>query len=316
MKWKAVLSCLLALLVVSGCEDKKPSVATTVYPVQYLAQRIGGAYVEVNMISEDGLIQRASIKNNYKKLLKNSDILFYIGELEPYMELYTEEIHDSGVALFNLATKSAIYPFKRYTPIKVNGETSVVESEYYEGTVFSGIDKYQEDPILWMDPVAMTSMASDIRDCLVELYPEYKAIFDENYDVLELDLARLDADFQEVATKKENLRFVAMTPSFGNWQKSYNIQVYPISLSKYGVLPNKEQLAAIKKRISQDQVRYIAIEENLAQDMLELQNQLIDELGLVPVTLHNLSSISDADKEAGKDYLSLMYENLKTLEGM
>ena len=42
-----------------------------------------------------------------------------------------------------------------------------------------------------MDPVAMTSMASDIRDYLVQKYPQYKDIFDENYDALELDLARL-----------------------------------------------------------------------------------------------------------------------------
>lgn len=30
--------------------------------------------------------------------------------------------------------------------------------------------------MLWMDPVAMTSMASDIRDYLVQKYPQYKDI--------------------------------------------------------------------------------------------------------------------------------------------
>ena len=29
-----------------------------------------------------------------------------------------------------------------------------------------------------------------------------------------------------------------MTASFGNWQKTYGFQVYPVILAKYGALPN------------------------------------------------------------------------------
>lgn len=113
-----------------------------------------------------------------------------------------------------------------------------------------------------------------------------------------------------------NISFVSMTPSFGNWQKSYGIKVYPITLSKYGALPTSDQLAAMKKRIKSDHVRYIAIEQNLSEDMEKLQQQLIDELALIPVNLNNLSSISSEDKKASKDYLTIMYDNLKALESI
>lgn len=316
MKIKLFLVSVLALFLVSGCEEKNPSIATTVYPVQYLVERIGGDDVTVSNITENTMIQRAQIKSSFQDILKDSDALFYIGGLEPYMDLYVDDIRDTGVDMVDLATKSAIYKFERYTSTTIDGITAGTEGPYYEGEEFANLDTYDADPMLWMDPVAMTSMASDIRDYLVQKYPQYKDIFDENYDALELDLARLEADFQAIPDGKMNLSFVSMTPSFGNWQKSYGIKVYPITLSKYGALPTSDQLAAMKKRIKSDHVRYIAIEQNLSEDMEKLQQQLIDELALIPVNLNNLSSISSEDKKASKDYLTIMYDNLKALESI
>ena len=316
MKIKLFLVSVLALFLVSGCEEKNPSIATTVYPVQYLVERIGGDDVTVSNITENTMIQRAQIKSSFQDILKDSDALFYIGCLEPYMDLYVDDIRDTGVDMVDLATKSAIYKFERYTSTTIDGITAGTEGPYYEGEEFANLDTYDADPMLWMDPVAMTSMASDIRDYLVQKYPQYKDIFDENYDALELDLARLEADFQAIPDGKMNISFVSMTPSFGNWQKSYGIKVYPITLSKYGALPTSDQLAAMKKRIKSDHVRYIAIEQNLSEDMEKLQQQLIDELALIPVNLNNLSSISSEDKKASKDYLTIMYDNLKALESI
>lgn len=316
MKIKLFLVSVLALFLVSDCEEKNPSIATTVYPVQYLVERIGGDDVTVSNITENTMIQRAQIKSSFQDILKDSDALFYIGGLEPYMDLYVDDIRDTGVDMVDLATKSAIYKFERYTSTTIDGITAGTEGPYYEGEEFANLDTYDADPMLWMDPVAMTSMASDIRDYLVQKYPQYKDIFDENYDALELDLARLEADFQAIPDGKMNISFVSMTPSFGNWQKSYGIKVYPITLSKYGALPTSDQLAAMKKRIKSDHVRYIAIEQNLSEDMEKLQQQLIDELALIPVNLNNLSSISSEDKKASKDYLTIMYDNLKALESI
>lgn len=316
MKIKLFLVSVLALFLVSGCEEKNPSIATTVYPVQYLVERIGGDDVTVSNITENTMIQRAQIKSSFQDILKDSDALFYIGGLEPYMDLYVDDIRDTGVDMVDLATKSAIYKFERYTSTTIDGITAGTEGPYYEGEEFANLDTYDADPMLWMDPVAMTSMASDIRDYLVQKYPQYKDIFDENYDALELDLARLEEDFQAIPDGKMNISFVSMTPSFGNWQKSYGIKVYPITLSKYGALPTSDQLAAMKKRIKSDHVRYIAIEQNLSEDMEKLQQQLIDELALIPVNLNNLSSISSEDKKASKDYLTIMYDNLKALESI
>lgn len=316
MKIKPFLVSILAIALMSGCEAKKPNVCTTVYPVQYLVERIGGKEITSTDISQNTMIQRAQVKSNFKSLLENADALFYIGGLEPYMDLYVDDIRSENVELVDLATKSAIYKFERYTSVTINEQTTGLEAPYYEGDSFKNVDSYDNDPMLWMDPVAMLSMGSDIRDYLSTKFPEYKTIFDENFKQLKLDLARLDADYQAIPNEKMNISFVSMTPSFGNWQKSYGIKVYPVSLSKYGALPTSDQLTQIKQRIKNDHVRYMAVEQNLPEDMKKLQDQLIDELGLIPVKLNNLSSISDEDIKASKDYLTIMYDNLKTLESI
>ena len=77
-----------------------------------------------------------------------------------------------------------------------------------------------------------------------------------------------------------------------------------------------EELEIIKKRIIDDEVKYIAYEPNMTEDMLNLFNQLETELGLTRVNLNNVSSLTVSQSANNKDYLSLMYENLNVLENM
>ena len=51
-------------------------------------------------------------------------------------------------------------------------------------------------------------------------------------------------------------------------------------------------------------------------EMSELFNSLADELNLTRVNLSNLSSLTPTQVNDGKDYLSIMYENLSVLENI
>ena len=82
------------------------------------------------------------------------------------------------------------------------------------------------------------------------------------------------------------------------------------------MLPNEKQLDIIKTKIVEDNVKYIAYEPNMTEDMLALFDQLSTELNLQRVDLSNLSSLSADQREDNKDYLSIMVENLNQLESM
>lgn len=317
MKKRLILiSIFLFVSLLSGCRPSSPKVAVTSYPVEYLVKKIGGDYVSVTNISSDSLIQRATIKDDYEAVLDASDVLFYIGGLEPYMELYLDDIRSARIKMIDLSSISALNQFKRYTSINLDGKLVTAETPWYEGDIFKNIDMYDKDPILWIDPISMSSMGSSICSYLSDKYPEYAKIFNQNFDSLMNDLTRIDADYQSIKDEGLKISFVSVTPSFGNWQKSYGIKVYPICLSKYGAMPTSAQLKAMKDRIQQDGVRYIVKEPNLPEDMLKLHDQLVSELGLISVSLSNISSLSEEEKKNGVDYRSLMYENLKVLEEM
>jgi zinc transport system substrate-binding protein len=168
--------------------------------------------------------------------------------------------------------------------------------------------------MLWLDPITMISMAGTIKDWLIEKFPEEKNLFTSNYDVLKQELARLDADYQELW--RQDISLVSVTPSFGNWQKAYGIQIYPLILSRYGVLPSKEQLAVIKEKIKSDGVKLIVHEPNLTEDMEALYTQIKTDLELQSIELHSLSFLSELDVTNNKNYMTIMFENLNTLEGL
>ena len=316
-----ILVLMIMISSLSGCTVRKQVIAYSVYPVGYLIDRIAGDKVDKYQIQEDKLIQLAQIDPDYKSVIADNQVeLFHIGDLEPYLTLYGSELSDQGVSMYDLSSKNATYEFKRYTLVYVNDKANYIEGPYYEGNLFDDIDTYNKDLSLWLSPIGMLSMAADIEDYLASNYIEESSTFANNYTLLENDLVRLDAEYQILSKKlkseNKTVKFVSITPSFGNWQKDYGFQVYPVILSKYGVLPNEEQLEAIKARIINDEVKYIAYEPNMTDDMIDLFNQLQEELGLTRVNLNNLSSLTDSQKEDNKDYLSIMYENLSVLENM
>ena len=319
-RWLKILVCSILFLSSAGCSSVKTKAAYTVYPLGYIIDSLSGGTIEAVSIQEDGMVQRAQLRENYQDILADSAMLFYIGQLEPYMQVYSSEINSAVDAKTDLSIMNAVYDFKRYTPIVSGTDVTFVEGPYYKDPAFDLVDMDTKDLYLWIDPITMLSMSKDIVKWMKTQYPDNAAVYDANMEKLENALINLDAQYQALATKIINehrsIKFVTMSAGFGNWQKTYGFEVYPVVLSKYGVLPDEEQLAVIKQRILEDDVRYIVYEPNMPQDMIELFNELEDELGLTRVELSNLSSLTDAERAAGKDYLSIMYENLAVLETM
>ena len=317
---KKLVSLALISLLMVGCSNTKHYVSYTIYPIGYLLNRIGGNKISTTTIQTNNMVQLASVAEGYQDILKDSIVLFHIGDLEPYMDIYDEDIKETEVPVEDLSTLNALYEYKRYTPVIVDGKINFVEGNYYEGEIFDEIDTYDLDPFIWLSPIGMYSMAKDVNDYLSNNYFEQSEFFNENYEKLADELIALDAAYNSLSlqliNQNKTIKFVSMTGSFGCWQKDYGFQVYPVCLSKYGALPSDAQLEAIKQKIKDDKVEYIAYEPNMSEEMTALFNQIEEELGLRRVTLYNISSLTSSQVESGKDYMSLMYENLSILQNM
>jgi len=310
MKKKLTILLVIGLLagILSGCTNEKATVTTTTYTVKYLVEQLAGDRVDIEYLSTDDFIQRAKPVSNYKEILEKTTLLLYIGGIEPYFDVYTEVFTDYSFEIINLASLSAIYDFKRYTTV----DNVTKESAYYEDPLFQDVDIYGKDPFIWIDPIAMSSMAATIKDWLCAYYPEDTLVFENNFRRLQEDFVRMDTEYQELK-KLHDVKLVTVTASFGNWQKLYGIDVYPLCLSRYGALPTEEQLAYIEKVITDNQVKYIVHDSTLPDDMQELYEKVKTDLNLTEIELSSLSRLSDDDVEKNRDYKTIMYTNLTNL---
>ena len=311
---KALICTLLIVSTLSGCKISTLNVGVTNYPIQYLVNRIAQDKVNVVQYSLTTIMTRAQIRDDYKEVLETTDVVFHFGKLEPYLAVYLTEFQNSKAQLIDLTSNAGVYKFQRYTVTQVSDRQVTLEDKYYNSNLFDKVNMYDKDPILWLDPITMISMAGTIKDWLIEKFPEERNTFTANYEGLKQELAKMDADYQELW--KQDISFVSITPSFGNWQKAYGIHVYPLILSRFGVLPSPEQLNVIKERIKADGVKLIVHEPNLSEDMEALYQSVKTELELESIELHSLAFLSEKDITDNKNYITIMFENLNALESL
>ncbi len=317
---KKVIKLLLVSFIVigslTGCKAERVKVCSTIYPIKYLVDRIGGNRIESCYIGDNTQVTRAKIAPNYKTLVKGADVIYHAGAVEPFLYIYTNEFNLQKIDVYDAALNSYLYNFKRYSTVINNNKKIYIEGDYFENTdLFIDTDVYGIDPYVWLDPVAFTSMARTITDYLVEHAPLDKEYFLKNFEEVQNDLTKLDAEFNNIKIGKAP-SFVSMTPSFGNWQKSYGVVVYPAILSKFGVVPNDKQIELIERRVKEAGIKYIAIEDGLSADQMAYYDKLVKDLKLKPYKLYNLSFITDDQIAAGLDYLSLMRMNYDALIAM
>ena len=81
----------------------------------------------------------------------------------------------------------------------------------------------------------------------------------------------------------------------------------------YGVLPDEKQITEIEKTIMENNVHYIVFESNMNEEMTELFYRIQSDCSLTRIELSNLSCLSENEELEGKDYLSLMYQNLSVM---
>lgn len=312
---KSILILGLILLMLTGCVAKNTEVLVTSYPAEFLVKRIAGERAQVSYLFEPGTTpQTTQISKDYESLLKKADTLVYISELQPYWEVYKEDIGKPDFDVINFSDASSLYDFKRYVSVLVNSNVVVSESSYYDSSVFDATDIYNKDPFLWMDPLAMTSMARTVRDYFVKKYPDEKQTFVANFDALEIELAQLQANFQAVRNYEQPLKAVTFSPSFGNWQRSFNIQVSPIVLSRYGALPTQAQKNVIHEYIVEHDIMYIFKEKGLNEAELKLYNEFKKQHDLTEIEVENLLFVDKERLEQNEDYITIMYKNLENLE--
>lgn len=309
-------------------EKDKLSIYTTVYPLSYFAQRIGGDYVEVASIYPAGANEH-TFEPTQKDMMKlaDADIFFYIGlGLEGFVENAKKTLANEDVTM--VATADEVSDEKlavstghvhaedeeHEADAHDDHEHGTTEEEHEHEAEEHGHDEHEHgdiDPHVWLSPTISQDLALAIKNTLVEKMPAQEATFNTNYDALVKELQDLDQDFKAMTDKAQNKTFFVSHAAFGYIAGQYGLTQVPIAGLNSQNEPSQKELTKIVDKANELHIHYILFEQNVSSKLAEIIQK---EVGAESLVLHNLSVLTADDEKNKETYFTLMQKNIQTLE--
>lgn len=312
---RILIGLLLLTLLLGACgkqeasketetDDGKLDVYTTVYPLQYFTERIGGDTVSVKSIYPAGTDEH-SFDPTQKEMMKlaEADLFFYVGlGLEGFVENAEKTLKNQHVML--LPTDDHIDSSKL-----MEGHLHDSDAEGHEHESESH-DEGNVDPHVWISPVLSMDLAAAVRDGLIKKAPENKQLYDENYEELKSDLEALDAEFSTMADHASSKSFFVSHAAFGYLANQYGLEQVSIAGLNTQNEPSQKELAHIVEEAKEKNVKTILFEQNVSSKLTKVVQ---NEIGADSAILHNLSVLTKEDLANKEDYFSLMKRNIHVL---
>lgn len=298
---KMILTMITGLLIISGCApsqeaetDNKPTIYTSIYPIQYAVERIGGNTVHAKTVYPPG-VDAHTYEPTSKEMtdIAKGDAFFYLGAgMEGFAGSAADALAKQDTKLVELGEHESLF----------HTETAHEDDGHHHG---------DQDPHIWLDPIRMIDMAEIIKDNLIALYPEQEDDFNQNFEALKTDLKQLNDQYKTVLQDKTNKKILVSHAAFGYWEERYGITQIAINGLSSSSEPSQKDLTKIVDQAKQHHMKYIIFEQNVSNHVSEI---IQDHIGAESLTIHNLSVLTEEDIDQDEDYISLMEHNLDTLD--
>lgn len=258
-----------------------PKVVASFYPMEYLAERIGGTRVEVTGLTAPG-VEPHDLELGPRQVaaVGDADLVLYLKGLQPAV--------DSAV------TGAA----NRSTPARTVDATDYAALQQRGG---------ETDPHLWLDPKRYAEVARGVGAALAEADPAHAADYRADTDAVVADLTSLDTEFRTGLASCRSHDFLTSHAAFGYLASAYGLEQLSVSGLDPETEPSAARLAEVKQQAREHGVTTV-FTETLAGP--KLAQALAGELGLRTATLDTLEGAP-----ADGDYLTAMRANLTALQG-
>ncbi|RKT04625.1 zinc transport system substrate-binding protein [Streptomyces sp. 3211.6] len=284
-------------------KDGKLGVTASFYPLQFLAEQIGGDHVKVSTLTKPGVEPHdLEITPKQTAQLADSDVVLYLKGLQPAVD---KAVAQSGVK--NTVDAATLTKLETHSASGHEDHDHAVEGEP-EGAHHDHGES-GEDPHVWLDPVKYAEIAKGFGASLEKTDPGHAANYRKNTDALLAKLAALDTEFKDGLKNPASRTFITTHSAFGYLAERYGLDQEGIS----GVDPESEPSPARMKELQavakKDNVTTVFF-ETLASD--KTAKSLARDTGLTTDVLDPLEGITAASQ--GADYFEVMRSNLKNLQ--
>ncbi|SFA90298.1 zinc transport system substrate-binding protein [Lentibacillus halodurans] len=321
--YKPLILLLISLFIVAGCATTKSetnngadlTIYTSIYPIQYAVERIGGDSVDAESVYPPG-VDAHTYEPSSKEMasIAEGDAFIYLGAgMEGFAETAAQALDSQDAALVEIGANEELFHMDTNDhDTHDHGDGDHHDEEYtHEQEENETHHHHDHNPHIWLDPERMMDMASIIKDKLIELNPESSEQYTKNFNVLKDDLLALDQQFQETLESKENKKILVSHAAYGYWEERYGIEQIAISGLSSSDEPSQKELTNIIDQAEEHNLDYVLFEQNSSDRISEI---IQDQVGAQSLQIHNLSVLTEGDIENGEDYLSLMKHNLDILD--
>lgn len=311
---------ILFVLLGSSCQTNnvRYDIYVTVYPMQYLVERIAGDTVTVGIVPGVSTHQE-SVDWSPKDIIAMTEasLLFYVGgNYDNYIDLQFDAVFsDANVELVKIesARDASGDLYVEFLPGIIHDHDHLVSPDplVTESTTL-GLD-----PHFWMSPRQIIKTSRLVYDRLVDIYPENAADYLANYILLHEDLSALDVAMTAVMDAQTKTTLTA-TNVFGYLHEDYafeSVSISPGYHEETEQFTTQEKEAIVAEAILHN-INYIVYEKNKTSPLSNAVFATLTDLGYLPVKIeyYVMETLYQVEHDAGKDYLSIMYENIALLE--
>ncbi|MET8678559.1 metal ABC transporter substrate-binding protein [Streptomyces sp. NPDC004647] len=288
-----------------GGKDGKLDVVASFYPMEYLAEEIGGEHVSVSDLTEPGAEPHdLEISPRQTAELGEAGLILYLKGLQPAVD---EAVGQAEVE--NTVDAATLTELEQHgTEVgDDHGDGKGHEEEHAE----EGHGHEEEagtDPHIWLDPVKYAEVARGVGKALEKTDPDHAADYRKNTAKLVGKLEGLNKEFDDGLKNRSTDTFITTHAAFGYLAERYGLDQEAIA----GLDPESEPSPARVKEL-----HGIAKREKVSTVFFETitsgktAKTLAGDTGLKTDVLDPLEGIND--KSQGGNYLEVMQSNLKNL---
>ncbi|MFD5077839.1 metal ABC transporter substrate-binding protein [Streptomyces sp. NPDC058371] len=296
----------LGLGTLSACSDSsaadgtssgKLDVVASFYPMQYLAEEIGGTHVHVTSLTQPGQEPHdLEISAQQTAQLEKSDAVLYLKNLQPAVD---DAVSQSGI-------RTKIDAASLTTLEKHGNEVGGHAAEHDDS---QGEETGGTDPHVWLDPVRYAEVAQGVGKAFEKADPKHAADYRKNTASLVGKLGGLDAQYRDGLKNTRTKVFITTHAAFGYLAERYGLTEEAINGLDPESEPSANRVKDLEKMAEADGVSTVFY-ETLVSD--KTAKTIAGDAGLTTDVLDPIEGITD--KSRGGDYLQVMESNLKALQ--
>ncbi|MEV7054184.1 metal ABC transporter substrate-binding protein [Streptomyces microflavus] len=301
-----------------GGNGDKLKVTASFYPMQFLAERIGGEHVAVTSLTKPG-VEPHDLELTPRQIgsISESDYVLYLKGIQPAVD---DAIKQSGVKnTVDAATLTTLEDHGSEVSGHDHGHEEEAHEEeahedeaheeHAEGDGHNHGEEGGADPHIWLDPVKYAEVAKGVGKSLEKADPDHAADYKKNTEALVGELNKLNTAYETGLKNTATKTFITTHSAFGYLAERYGLTQQGIAGIDPEAEPSPARIQEIHTIAEKEKATTVFF-ETLASD--RTAKTLAKDTGLKTGVLDPLEGITK--KSQGADYIEVMESNLTALQ--